>query len=92
MKITFFHMFKSVIIYREVEKKIAALQEQLEEVTDHVKKLEATTEDIIQEKEDVMKEVEGKKSLLERKDREFSNFIKMHELNKENEGSAIAER
>ncbi|XP_077194180.1 coiled-coil domain-containing protein 146 isoform X2 [Paroedura picta] len=76
----------------EAEKKLAALQEELEEVTDHVKKSEATIEDTVQEKEDVMKELDGKKSLLESKDREFSNLIKMHELNKENEGSAIAER
>ncbi|XP_015270540.1 PREDICTED: coiled-coil domain-containing protein 146 [Gekko japonicus] len=77
---------------QEAEKKIAAVQEQLEEITDHVKKVEAAIEDTLREKEDVMKEVDGKKSLLESKDREFSNCIKMHELNKENEGSAIAER
>ncbi|XP_048355860.1 coiled-coil domain-containing protein 146 [Sphaerodactylus townsendi] len=77
---------------QETEKKIAALQGQLKEVTCHVKKLEASIEDILREKEDVMKEVDGKKTLLESKDREFSNLTKMHELNKENEGSAIADR
>ncbi|XP_054844287.1 coiled-coil domain-containing protein 146 isoform X3 [Eublepharis macularius] len=77
---------------QETEKKITAMQGQLEEVTDQVRKLEATIEETMEEKEDVMKEVDGKKALLESKDREHKNFKTMHEINKENEGSAIAER
>uniref|UniRef100_A0A8D2LW36 Uncharacterized protein n=1 Tax=Varanus komodoensis TaxID=61221 RepID=A0A8D2LW36_VARKO len=56
------------------------------------KKLEAKSEELMEEKEDVMKEVDGKKALLESKEREFITFTKMHEMNKENEGSGIAER
>ncbi|XP_062990270.1 coiled-coil domain-containing protein 146 [Elgaria multicarinata webbii] len=76
----------------EVEKKKVALQEEVQEMIDTAKKTEAKNCEIVQEKEDVMKEVDGKKALLESKEREFNTFTKMHEMNKENEGSAIAER
>ncbi|XP_015685514.1 coiled-coil domain-containing protein 146, partial [Protobothrops mucrosquamatus] len=45
-----------------------------------------------EEKEGAIKEVEGKKALLEIKEREFNTQTKVHEMNKENEGTAISER
>ncbi|XP_044279135.1 coiled-coil domain-containing protein 146 isoform X3 [Varanus komodoensis] len=76
----------------ELEKKKKTAQEGMQEVLETVRKLEAKSEELMEEKEDVMKEVDGKKALLESKEREFITFTKMHEMNKENEGSGIAER
>uniref|UniRef100_A0A803TFM5 Coiled-coil domain containing 146 n=1 Tax=Anolis carolinensis TaxID=28377 RepID=A0A803TFM5_ANOCA len=77
---------------QETEKKKMALQEEMQEIRDTLKKLEAKNDEVIKEKDNVMKEVEGKKALLDSKEREFFNLTKMFEMNKENEGSAIAER
>ncbi|XP_063164144.1 coiled-coil domain-containing protein 146 [Candoia aspera] len=77
---------------QDIERKKVLLQEQAQEVVETVKKMEAKCEETMEEKEDAMKEVEGKKALLESKEREFITLTKMHEMNKENEGSAIAER
>ncbi|XP_066489764.1 coiled-coil domain-containing protein 146 isoform X1 [Tiliqua scincoides] len=77
---------------QEVEKKKIALQEETQEIYDTLKKFEDKFEEATEEKEDVMKELDGKKALLESKEREFINFTKMHEINRENEGSAISER
>ncbi|XP_007436465.2 coiled-coil domain-containing protein 146-like [Python bivittatus] len=77
---------------QDIEKKKHSLQEQVQEVVETVKKMEAICEETMEEKEDAIKEVEGKKTLLESKEREFITLTKMHEMNKENEGAAIAER
>ncbi|XP_042324598.1 coiled-coil domain-containing protein 146 [Sceloporus undulatus] len=77
---------------QEAEKKKVTLQEEVEEINEVIKKLEAKNDEVIEEKENVMKEVDGKKALLESKEREYFALTKMHELNKENEGIAIAER
>ncbi|XP_061438083.1 coiled-coil domain-containing protein 146 [Rhineura floridana] len=77
---------------QETEKKKKGMQEEVQEVLESFQKIEAKNEEAWEEKEDVMKEVDGKKALLESKEREFITFTKMHEINKENEGSAIAER
>ncbi|XP_053107287.1 coiled-coil domain-containing protein 146 isoform X3 [Hemicordylus capensis] len=77
---------------QDVEKKKIALQEDSQEIIETLKKFEAKANEAMEEKEDVMKEVDGKKALLESKEREYINFTKMHEMNKENEGTAISER
>ncbi|KAH0616470.1 hypothetical protein JD844_027592 [Phrynosoma platyrhinos] len=77
---------------QEAEKRKMVLQEEVEEINETLKKLEAKNNEVIEEKESVMKEVDGKKALLESKEREYFALTKMHEINKENEGIAIAER
>ncbi|XP_072856804.2 coiled-coil domain-containing protein 146 isoform X1 [Pogona vitticeps] len=77
---------------QEVEKKKLVEQEEAQEVQETLKKVLAKNDEINEEKENVMKELDGKKALLESKEREFFALTKMHEMNKENEGSAIAER
>uniref|UniRef100_A0A670J3E0 Coiled-coil domain containing 146 n=1 Tax=Podarcis muralis TaxID=64176 RepID=A0A670J3E0_PODMU len=76
----------------ETEKRRKAIQEEAREIFESLRKIEAKNDDALEEKDDVMKEVDGKKALLESKEREFISLTKMHEMNKENEGSAIAER
>ncbi|XP_053262677.1 coiled-coil domain-containing protein 146 [Podarcis raffonei] len=77
---------------QETEKKRKAIQEEAREIFESLRKIEAKNDEALEEKDDVMKEVDGKKALLESKEREFISLTKMHEMNKENEGSAIAER
>uniref|UniRef100_A0A670J3H1 Coiled-coil domain containing 146 n=1 Tax=Podarcis muralis TaxID=64176 RepID=A0A670J3H1_PODMU len=77
-------------INRRMQRK--AIQEEAREIFESLRKIEAKNDDALEEKDDVMKEVDGKKALLESKEREFISLTKMHEMNKENEGSAIAER
>ncbi|XP_013919065.1 PREDICTED: coiled-coil domain-containing protein 146-like [Thamnophis sirtalis] len=77
---------------QDIEKKKIALREEAQELVDTSKKLETKCTETTMEKEDTIKEVEGKKALLESKEREFNTQTKVHEMNKENEGTAISER
>ncbi|XP_032077775.1 coiled-coil domain-containing protein 146-like [Thamnophis elegans] len=77
---------------QDIEKKKIVLREEAQELVDTSKKLETKCTETTMEKEDTIKEVEGKKALLESKEREFNTQTKVHEMNKENEGTAISER
>ncbi|KAG8142680.1 hypothetical protein E2320_005882 [Naja naja] len=77
---------------RDIEKRKILLREEAQELTEMSKKMEAKCVEAMEEKEDAVKEVEGKKALLEIKEREFNTQSKVHEMNKENEGTAISER
>lgn len=46
----------------------------------------------MEEKEDVIKEVEGKRALLEVKEREYNQLVKLLELTRENEATSLTER
>ncbi|XP_026557553.1 coiled-coil domain-containing protein 146 [Pseudonaja textilis] len=77
---------------QDIEKRKILLQEEAQELVEMSKKMETKCVEAMEEKEDAIKEVDGKKALLEIKEREFNTQSKVHEMNKENEGTAISER
>lgn len=64
----------------------------MKELSDSLKKLENKVNTLAEERDDIMKEVEGKRTLLEVKEREYGQLLKLLELTKENEASSLAER
>ncbi|XP_019306810.1 coiled-coil domain-containing protein 146 isoform X1 [Panthera pardus] len=76
----------------EMEKKKIVLEYELEELNDFLKKVETKINSIMEEKEDVIKEVEGKRALLEIKEREYNQLVKLLELTRENEATSLTER
>ncbi|XP_066210546.1 coiled-coil domain-containing protein 146 isoform X3 [Saccopteryx leptura] len=76
----------------EMEKKKLVLEGELKELNDSLKKVETKINTITEEKEDVIKEVEGKRALLEIKEREYNQFVKLLDLTRENEATALTER
>ncbi|XP_065794634.1 coiled-coil domain-containing protein 146 [Muntiacus reevesi] len=76
----------------EMEKKKLVLEHELKELNDCLKKVETKINAVMEEKEDVMKEVEGKRALLEIKEREYNQLVKLLELTRENEASSLTER
>ncbi|EPY83910.1 coiled-coil domain containing 146-like protein [Camelus ferus] len=77
---------------REMEKKKLILECELKELNDSLKKVETKINAIMEEKEDVIKEVEGKRALLEIKEREYNQLVKLLELTRENEATSLTER
>ena len=75
-----------------MEKKKIVLEYELEELNDFLKKVETKINSIMEEKEDVIKEVEGKRALLEIKEREYNQLVKLSELTRENEATSLTER
>ena len=73
------------------EKKLV-LEYELKELNDSLKKVETKINAVMEEKEDVIKEVEGKRALLEIKEREYNQLVKLLELTRENEASSLTER
>ncbi|KAB1276637.1 Coiled-coil domain-containing protein 146 [Camelus dromedarius] len=76
----------------EMEKKKLILECELKELNDSLKKVETKINAIMEEKEDVIKEVEGKRALLEIKEREYNQLVKLLELTRENEATSLTER
>ncbi|XP_007942849.1 coiled-coil domain-containing protein 146 [Orycteropus afer afer] len=76
----------------EMEKKKVILESEVKELNDSLKKVETKINAIMEEKEDVIKEVEGKRALLEVKEREYSQLVKLLELTRENEATSLTER
>ncbi|XP_075713445.1 coiled-coil domain-containing protein 146 [Rhinoderma darwinii] len=76
----------------ETGKKKLKLDEQCQELNHNLKQIDNKTKKMLEEKEDVMKELEGKRSLLENKEREFNHLTKLLEFSKENEAVALGER
>ncbi|XP_019510693.1 PREDICTED: coiled-coil domain-containing protein 146 [Hipposideros armiger] len=76
----------------EMEKKKVVLEYEFKELNDSLKKVETKINAIMEEKEDVMKEVEGKRALLEVKEREYNQLVKLLELTRENEATSLTER
>ncbi|KAF0872509.1 coiled-coil domain-containing protein 146 isoform X1 [Crocuta crocuta] len=76
----------------EMEKKKIVLEYELKELNDSLKKVETKINSIIEEKGDVIKEVEGKRALLEMKEREYNQLVKLLELTRENEATSMTER
>lgn len=80
------------ISHREVEKKKIILEQEFKELNDSLKKVETKINAVIEEKEDVIKELEGKRALLEIKEREYNQLVKLLELTRENEATSLSER
>ncbi|XP_012602645.1 coiled-coil domain-containing protein 146 [Microcebus murinus] len=76
----------------EMEKKKIVLEQEFKEINDALKKVENKVSAVVEEKEDVMKEVEGKRALLEIKEREYNQLVKLLELARENEATSLTER
>ncbi|KAM5303563.1 coiled-coil domain-containing protein 146 isoform 2-T2 [Glossophaga mutica] len=76
----------------EMEKKKVVLDDELKEINDSLKKVETKINAIMEEKEDVIKEVEGKRALLEVKEREYNQLVKLLELTRENEATSLTEK
>lgn len=76
----------------ETEKKSVVLEYELKELNDSLKKLENKVNAMAEERDDLIKEVEGKRTLLEVKEREYGQLLKLLEITKENEASSLAER
>ncbi|XP_012505798.1 PREDICTED: coiled-coil domain-containing protein 146 [Propithecus coquereli] len=76
----------------EMEKKKIVLEQEFKELNDALKKVENKVSAIVEEKEDVIKEVEGKRALLEIKEREHNQLVKLLELTRENEATSLTER
>ncbi|XP_016075082.1 PREDICTED: coiled-coil domain-containing protein 146 [Miniopterus natalensis] len=76
----------------EMEKKKLILEYELKELNDSLKKVETKINALVEEKEDVIKEVEGKRALLEIKERECNQLVKLLELTRENEAASLTER
>lgn len=75
-----------------MEKKKLVLEYEVKELNYFLKKIETKIHAIMEEKEDVMKEVEGKRALLEIKEREYNQMVKFSELTRESEASSLSER
>ncbi|XP_012576376.1 PREDICTED: coiled-coil domain-containing protein 146 isoform X2 [Condylura cristata] len=76
----------------EMEKKKIVLEHEVKALNDSLRKVETKINAIMEEKEDVIKEVEGKRALLEIKEREYNQLVKLLELTRENEASSLTER
>nr|XP_054350924.1 coiled-coil domain-containing protein 146 isoform X5 [Pongo pygmaeus] len=76
----------------EMEKKKIVLEQEVKMLNDSLKKVENKVSAIVEEKENVIKEVEGKRALLEIKEREHNQLVKLLELARENEATSLTER
>ncbi|MEE6481405.1 hypothetical protein FKM82_012853, partial [Ascaphus truei] len=76
----------------ETENKKIKLEEQYQELNHSLKQIEHKTKKMLEEKEEVMKELEGKRTFLENKEQEFNHLTKLLEMAKENEAVALGER
>ncbi|XP_009990928.1 PREDICTED: coiled-coil domain-containing protein 146, partial [Tauraco erythrolophus] len=76
----------------DAEKEKEALNDQIEELNGTLKAIEKRTEEILQEREDVMKELDEKKILLESKEQECITLTKLVEISREKESAALSDR
>ncbi|XP_073508381.1 coiled-coil domain-containing protein 146 isoform X1 [Phyllobates terribilis] len=76
----------------ETGKKKLKLEEQYQELNHNLKKIENKTKKMLEEKEDVTKELDGKRTFMENKEQECNNLTKLLEFSKENEALALGER
>ncbi|XP_071659556.1 coiled-coil domain-containing protein 146 [Patagioenas fasciata] len=76
----------------EAEKTTEALNDEIEELNGTLKAIEKRNEEILQAREDVVKELDGKQILLESKERECSALTKFLEISREKESAILSER
>ncbi|XP_027752323.1 coiled-coil domain-containing protein 146 isoform X5 [Empidonax traillii] len=82
-------------IYRkkiDAEKKNEALNDEIRELSRTLKAIEKRTEEILQEREDVKKELENNQVLLESNERECISLTKLVEINTEKELEILSDR
>ncbi|XP_066038919.1 coiled-coil domain-containing protein 146 [Chamaea fasciata] len=76
----------------DAEKKNKALNGQIEELNRTLKATEKRTEEILQEKEDVMKELDERQTLIQKNERECIALTKLLEINAEKELAVLSDR
>ncbi|KAM9634205.1 coiled-coil domain-containing protein 146 isoform 2-T2 [Morphnus guianensis] len=76
----------------DAEKKKEALNDQIEELNGTLKVIEKRTQEILQERENVMKELDGIQILLESKEREYITLTKLLEISREKESAVLSDR
>ncbi|KAM8972110.1 coiled-coil domain-containing protein 146 [Pelodytes ibericus] len=75
----------------EVKNKIR-VEEQCQDLNDSMKRIEHRTKMALEEKNKVMKELEGNRTMLENKEKEFNHLKKLLEISEENKIVALEER
>ncbi|NWR50300.1 CC146 protein, partial [Regulus satrapa] len=76
----------------DAEKKNEALNDQIEELTKTLKASEKMTEEILQEKEDVIKELDERKALIQKNKQECLNLTTLLEISAEKELAVLSDR
>ncbi|OCT89167.1 coiled-coil domain-containing protein 146 [Xenopus laevis] len=76
----------------EAQKRKNMLEKECQVLNDNLKQMEHKARLTLEEKEEVMKELEGKRTWLEAKEQECNHLTKLLELAKENEAVALGER
>ncbi|XP_021240180.1 coiled-coil domain-containing protein 146 isoform X2 [Numida meleagris] len=76
----------------DAEKENEDLNNQMQELNSTLKDIDKGTEKILQEREDVMKELDGKRALLESKEQECAALTKLLEIAREKELAILGER
>uniref|UniRef100_A0A8C3PI66 Uncharacterized protein n=1 Tax=Calidris pygmaea TaxID=425635 RepID=A0A8C3PI66_9CHAR len=76
----------------DAEKKKEALNDQIEELNGTLKAIKKRTEEILQERKDVMKELDGKQILLSSKEQECITLTKLLEISREKESVILSDR
>lgn len=79
-------------IHSDAEKKKETLNNQIQELNNTLKATEKRMEEILQEREDVMKELDGKQALLESKKQECVALTRLLEIGREKESAILADR
>ena len=79
-------------LLREVERRKAALQEQAEELAALQGRTEARSRALEEERREVMRELDGRRTLLEAADREHNMLLKEQDMNKEKEALLMGQR
>ncbi|NXA60472.1 CC146 protein, partial [Mohoua ochrocephala] len=76
----------------DAEKKNEALNDQIEELNRTLKATERRIEEILQEREDVMKELDERQTLIENNERECITLTKLLEMSTEKEFAVLSDR
>ncbi|NWY43749.1 CC146 protein, partial [Sylvia atricapilla] len=76
----------------DAKKKNEALNDQIEELNRTLKATEKRTEEILQEKEDVVKELDKRQTLIQKNERECIALTKLLEINAEKELAVLSDR
>lgn len=79
-------------VHSDAEKKNEVLNNQIEELNRTLKTTEKRTKEILQEKEDVMKELNERQTLIQKNERECIALTKLLEINAEKELAILSDR
>lgn len=79
-------------VHSDAEKKNEVLNNQIEELNRTLKTTEKRTKEILQEKEDVMKELNDRQTLIQKNERECVALTKLLEINAEKELAILSDR